>query len=68
MDSYQRSDPGPISAGPVIERFEDRLELIATGQAVAVLSVGDWENGVISSSPTTGPHRRDDSARMGSHV
>lgn len=40
-DSYQRSDPGPISAGPVNESFEDRLELIATGQAIAVLPVGD---------------------------
>jgi hypothetical protein len=33
--------PGPISAGPVIESFEDRLELIASGQAIAVLPVGD---------------------------
>lgn len=40
-DSYQRSDPGPTSAGPVIESFEDRLELIASGQALAVLPVGD---------------------------
>ena len=38
-DSYQRSDPGPI--GPVIDSFEDRLELIASGQAIAVLPVGD---------------------------
>jgi hypothetical protein len=30
-----------ISAGPVIESFEDRLELIASGQAIAVLPVGD---------------------------
>lgn len=40
-DSYQRSDPGPISVGPVIESFEDRLELIASGQAIAVLPAGD---------------------------
>jgi DNA-binding transcriptional LysR family regulator len=38
-DSYQRSDPGPI--GPVIDSFEDRLELIASGQAIAVVPVGD---------------------------
>jgi DNA-binding transcriptional LysR family regulator len=40
-DSYHRSDPGPISAGPIIESFEDRLELVASGQAIAVLPVGD---------------------------
>lgn len=40
-DSYRRTDPGPISAGPLPESFEDRLELIASGQAVAVLPVGD---------------------------
>lgn len=40
-DSYQKSDPGPISAGPVIESFEDRIELVASGQALAVLPVGD---------------------------
>lgn len=40
-DFYQRSDPGPMSAGPVIESFEDRMELVASGQAVAVLPVGD---------------------------
>ena len=40
-DDYRRSDPGPISAGPVLESFEDRLELIASGQAIAVLPVGD---------------------------
>ena len=30
-----------MSAGPVIESFEDRLELVASGQAVAVLPTGD---------------------------
>jgi len=39
--SYRANDPGPISAGPVVESFEDRLELVASGQAVAVLPVGD---------------------------
>ncbi|OMB84995.1 LysR family transcriptional regulator [Mycolicibacterium conceptionense] len=37
----QEHDPGPISAGPVSESFEDRLELIAGGHAIAVLPVGD---------------------------
>jgi DNA-binding transcriptional LysR family regulator len=41
MDSYRGSDPGPISAGPVNESFEDRIELVASGQAIAVLPVGD---------------------------
>jgi DNA-binding transcriptional LysR family regulator len=40
-DSYRGSDPGPISAGPVNESFEDRMELVASGQAIAVLPVGD---------------------------
>jgi DNA-binding transcriptional LysR family regulator len=40
-DAYQQSDWGPMSAGPVNESFEDRLELIASGQAIAVLPVGD---------------------------
>ncbi|MET0703031.1 MAG: LysR family transcriptional regulator [Mycobacterium sp.] len=40
-DAYRQNDPGPISAGPVNETFEDRLELIASGQAIAVLPVGD---------------------------
>jgi DNA-binding transcriptional LysR family regulator len=39
--SFQDSDPGPMSAGPIDESFEDRLELIAGGQAIAVLPVGD---------------------------
>ncbi|MFN6552328.1 LysR family transcriptional regulator [Mycolicibacterium septicum] len=45
-DSYQPSDPGPMSAGPVIESFEDRMELVASGQAVAVLPVGDRRSSV----------------------
>jgi DNA-binding transcriptional LysR family regulator len=39
--SYQPDDPGPISAGPIDESFEDRLELIAGGQVIAVLPAGD---------------------------
>jgi len=39
--AYRRSDPGPVSAGPVVESFEDRIELVASGQAVAVMPVGD---------------------------
>lgn len=45
-DSYQANDPGPVSAGPLIESFEDRLELVASGQAVAVLPVGDRRSSV----------------------
>ncbi|QRY53114.1 LysR family transcriptional regulator [Mycolicibacterium septicum] len=45
-DSYRPSDPGPMSAGPVIESFEDRMELVASGQAVAVLPVGDRRSSV----------------------
>jgi len=44
--AHQASDPGPMSAGPVIESFEDRLELVASGQAVAVLPVGDRRSSV----------------------
>jgi DNA-binding transcriptional LysR family regulator len=40
-DSYQPSELGPMSTGPVIESFEDRIELVASGQAIAVLPVGD---------------------------
>ena len=40
-DSYQPTDPGPVSAGPLVESFEDRLELVAGGQAIAVLPAGD---------------------------
>jgi DNA-binding transcriptional LysR family regulator len=40
-DAFQPSEPGPMSAGPLIESFEDRIELVASGQAVAVLPVGD---------------------------
>lgn len=45
-DSYRPSEPGPLSAGPLIESFEDRLELVAAGQAVAVLPVGDRRSSV----------------------
>lgn len=40
-EAFVWTDPGPISAGPVTESFEDRLELVASGQAVAVLPAGD---------------------------
>nr|WP_090275145.1 LysR family transcriptional regulator [Mycolicibacterium komanii]CRL68096.1 LysR family transcriptional regulator [Mycolicibacterium komanii] len=44
--SYRPNEPGPLSAGPLIESFEDRLELVAAGQAVAVLPVGDRRSSV----------------------
>ncbi len=44
--AHQVNDPGPMSAGPVVESFEDRLELVASGQAVAVLPVGDRRSSV----------------------
>jgi DNA-binding transcriptional LysR family regulator len=40
-DGYRLNDWGPVSAGPIDESFEDRLELIASGQAIAVLPAGD---------------------------
>jgi DNA-binding transcriptional LysR family regulator len=40
-ESYRSDEPVPMSTGPVIESFEDRLELVASGQAVAVLPTGD---------------------------
>lgn len=40
-DAYRTSDPGPVSAAPMAESFEDRLELVAGGQAIALLPVGD---------------------------
>lgn len=51
-DSYRPSDPGPLSAGPIIESFEDRLELVAAGQAVAVLPIGDRRSSVRSDLTT----------------
>lgn len=45
-ESYQPSDPGPLSAGAIVESFEDRMELVASGQAVAVLPVGDHRSSV----------------------
>lgn len=35
------TDAGSRAAGPVVASFEDRLELVASGQAVAVVPVGD---------------------------
>ncbi|BBY28983.1 LysR family transcriptional regulator [Mycolicibacterium sediminis] len=35
------AEAGPISAGPAGESFEDRLELVASGGALAVLPAGD---------------------------
>jgi len=46
LDSYRASEHGPISARPVVESFEDRIELVATGQAVAVLPIGDRRSSV----------------------
>ncbi|WP_197376499.1 LysR family transcriptional regulator [Mycolicibacterium baixiangningiae] len=40
-DSYRPNEPVPMSARPVVESFEDRLELVASGQAIAVLPTGD---------------------------
>lgn len=40
-DSYHPADAGPVSAAPLIESFEDRLELVASGQAIAVVPAGD---------------------------
>lgn len=40
-DAIEQRDDGPVSAGPVVASFEDRLELVASGQAVAVVPVGD---------------------------
>jgi DNA-binding transcriptional LysR family regulator len=45
-DSPQPNSPEPMPAGRVVERFEDRLELVASGQAVAVLPVGDRRSSV----------------------
>jgi DNA-binding transcriptional LysR family regulator len=50
--SYRPSVPGPMSVGPVIESFEDRLELVASGQAVAVLPVGDRRSSLRSDLAT----------------
>lgn len=45
-ESHQHGDPGPVSARPIVQSFEDRLELVASGQAVAVLPVGDRRSSV----------------------
>jgi DNA-binding transcriptional LysR family regulator len=39
--AYQLLGPGPLPAGRAVETFEDKLELVADGRAVAVLPVGD---------------------------
>jgi DNA-binding transcriptional LysR family regulator len=39
--AYQLLGPGQLPAGPVVENFEDKLELVASGQAIAVLPTGD---------------------------
>ena len=39
--SIYPTDAGSLAAGPVVESFEDRLELVASGEAVAVVPVGD---------------------------
>lgn len=39
--SIYPTDAGSLAAGPVVESFEDRLELVASGQAVAVVPIGD---------------------------
>lgn len=39
--SIYPTDAGSLASGPVVESFEDRLELVASGQAVAVVPVGD---------------------------
>ena len=40
-ESYRPSDPGPTSEGPGGESFEDRLDLVASGEVLALLPVGD---------------------------
>ncbi|MEU0495754.1 LysR family transcriptional regulator [Mycobacterium sp. NPDC006124] len=39
--SIYPTDDGSSEAGPVVESFEDRIELVASGRAVAVVPVGD---------------------------
>jgi len=39
--AYRLLGPDPLPAGPVVESFEDKLELVAGGQAIAVLPTGD---------------------------
>jgi DNA-binding transcriptional LysR family regulator len=38
---HQPVEPGPVSSAPNDESFEDRMELVASGQAVALLPIGD---------------------------
>lgn len=56
-DAYRVTDAGPVSASPVMESFEDRLELVASGQAIAVLPVGDRRSSLradLTSVPVVG--------------
>jgi DNA-binding transcriptional LysR family regulator len=39
--AYQLLGPGPLPAGRPVENFEDKLELVAGGHAIAVLPAGD---------------------------
>ncbi|OZM77663.1 LysR family transcriptional regulator [Pseudonocardia sp. MH-G8] len=39
--AYRLLGPGPLPAGPAVESFEDKLELVAGGRAIAVLPTGD---------------------------
>lgn len=40
-DAYRPSNPGPMSAAPIPESYEDRVELIASGQTIGVIPIGD---------------------------
>jgi DNA-binding transcriptional LysR family regulator len=48
----------PAHDGPVVETFEDKLELVASGQAIAILPAGD-QRSTLCQDLTTVPHRRD---------
>jgi DNA-binding transcriptional LysR family regulator len=39
--AYRLLGPDPLPAGPAVESFEDKLELVAAGQAIAVLPASD---------------------------
>jgi DNA-binding transcriptional LysR family regulator len=41
-----RPDGSPVPDGPFVEAFEDKLELIAAGQAVAIVPAGIYPGGV----------------------
>jgi DNA-binding transcriptional LysR family regulator len=40
-EAFRSSDPGPISVGPYTESFVGKLELVASGEAMALVPVGD---------------------------